>query len=77
MDPCDDFYEFSCGGWLDSQVIPDDRTSVSVFSQLQDDLNHKLRSEKKCTRVDPSVPTINCLNQVSNLLISQSRLTQF
>lgn len=43
VDPCNDFYRFSCGSWVDSQVIPDDRTSVSIFSLLQDDLNNKLR----------------------------------
>lgn len=43
VDPCNDFYRFSCGTWVDSQVIPDDRTSVSIFSLLQDDLNNKLR----------------------------------
>lgn len=43
VDPCQDFYRFSCGQWADSQVIADDRTSVSIFSLLQDDLNNKLR----------------------------------
>ena len=45
VDPCQDFYRFSCGSWVDSQVIADDRTSVSIFSLLQDDLNNKLRGE--------------------------------
>jgi len=45
VDPCQDFYRFSCGSWVDNQVIADDRTSVSIFSLLQDDLNNKLRGE--------------------------------
>lgn len=43
VDPCNDFYRYSCGGWIDAQVIPDDKTSVSLFSVVQDELDSKLR----------------------------------
>uniref|UniRef100_A0A1W7RA35 Neprilysin n=1 Tax=Hadrurus spadix TaxID=141984 RepID=A0A1W7RA35_9SCOR len=43
VNPCDDFYQFACGGWVDKQSIPEDKTSLSVFSLLQDELNLKLK----------------------------------
>jgi predicted metalloendopeptidase len=36
-DPCTDFYRFSCGSWIDSTKIPEDRPSYSrSFSSIAD-----------------------------------------
>lgn len=42
-DPCDDFYRFSCGNYIDETVIPDDRTRTSMFSVLGDKLEEQVR----------------------------------
>jgi putative endopeptidase len=40
VDPCVDFYHYSCGGWQKQNPIPPDQTSWSVYSKLyQDNLN--------------------------------------
>jgi putative endopeptidase len=35
-DPCEDFYQFTCGGWLKSHEIPADKARYARFTEIDD-----------------------------------------
>jgi len=43
VDPCSDFFTYSCGTWIKKNPIPPDQTSWSVYSKLEDDNKAILR----------------------------------
>src|SRR5215471_15321045 len=37
VDPCVDFYRYSCGGWIKKNPIPPDQARWNVYSKLDED----------------------------------------
>jgi putative endopeptidase len=44
VDPCVDFYMYSCGGWIKKNPIPPDQSSWSTYGKLEDDNRAQLRT---------------------------------
>jgi membrane metallo-endopeptidase-like protein 1 len=42
VDPCEDFYEFSCGGYIQKTRLDDQQSATNTFNQLDKDLNFLL-----------------------------------
>ena len=39
VDPCEDFYEFSCGGYVKKTRLEDNQNSKSTFGGLSNDVS--------------------------------------
>lgn len=44
VEPCDDFYNYACGKFVQETNIPDEKVSVNTFSVIGDRLQEQLRS---------------------------------
>src|SRR5579859_4630234 len=44
VDPCVDFYAYSCGGWIKHNPIPPDQSSWGTYGKLADENRAQLRT---------------------------------
>ena len=74
VNPCEDFYTYSCGNWMKKNPIPADQTSWSVYGKLyEDNLNYLhgiLEDAAKATNRDAVTQEIGdyyaaCMNEAA------------
>jgi putative endopeptidase len=54
-DPCVDFFQYACGGWIKNNPIPPDQSSWDTYSKMEDDNRVRLRGILEAAAVpDPS-----------------------
>ena len=43
VDPCQDFHQFACGGWMEKNVLPESKSRWSNFDILADQVSSQLK----------------------------------
>ena len=56
VDPCQDFYKFSCGGWQKNNPIPADQASWSVYAKLGNENQQFLWASSRKMPKPPTAP---------------------
>jgi len=49
-DPCEDFYEFTCGNFIRSKMPPVDRGSRNILQEIQDEMYTEMKSMLESTK---------------------------
>jgi len=61
IDPCTDFFAYSCGGWIKNNPIPADQSSWDTYSKMEDENKTQLRGILEAASAPD--PNRNAVNQ--------------
>uniref|UniRef100_A0A673FX23 Membrane metallo-endopeptidase-like 1 n=1 Tax=Sinocyclocheilus rhinocerous TaxID=307959 RepID=A0A673FX23_9TELE len=60
VEPCQNFYQYACGGWIERHVIPETSSLHSVFNILRDELEIVLKGQLRQLHVTTMCIIVLC-----------------
>lgn len=77
VEPCDDFYNFACGSFVEDTIIPDDKVSVNTFSVISDKLQEQLRTIVTAPIDENEIEPFKNVKRLYLACMNKSRMTTF
>lgn len=74
VDPCEDFYRFACGSYLNATEIPDDKTSLGVFSDLSDKLDEQLSEILNSSITSSDIHPFVCVKKLYKACVNEGKI---
>jgi predicted metalloendopeptidase len=68
--PCEDFWRYANGGWLDKNPVPSDRSSWGTFDVVRGATRERLRALLEAAAADSGAPTNSNVRKVGDLYAS-------
>lgn len=75
VEPCDDFYNFACGNFVENTIIPDDKVSVNAFSVISDKLQEQLRTIITAPIEDDDIEPFKMVKKLYLACMNKSKIT--
>jgi endothelin-converting enzyme len=75
VDPCVDFYNFSCGGWVKNNPLPEGRARYSPFSKLDEENKKQLITILNSSK-DDDIEAVAKLKKLYRLCLNESHLNE-
>ncbi|KAE9555968.1 hypothetical protein FO519_000824 [Halicephalobus sp. NKZ332] len=73
IDPCEDFFEFTCGKWMVNNPIPDDLATYTHFEELRE----KVKKEMRNLYEDKVPSTSNAINKLKKIYATCTDVENF
>lgn len=48
VDPCDNFYEFACGQWVEKKRVPEDKGAIDTMEEVSTRLDLDMQGSAHC-----------------------------
>lgn len=74
VNPCENFFDFACGRYVEETVVPDDQTSSNTFETMRSDLKEKVRLILDDEIRDSDIPPFKATKQLFRTCMNKTAI---